>query len=124
MEMSQIEALVSAFEAAKREEEKAVAHRRELGDRIAAELAHPEEGSKTHTVGHYKVVIKGTINRKVDWALFDAVQMPNGIPAPVINKPSLDVVGLKWIQDNEPSLYARLATAITAKPGAVQVVIK
>ena len=124
--METLEKLAQRYQQLKAAEDEVKTARREAGEALAAALEHPYEGSKTYEVGGYRITIKSTINRKVDWELFDGVafSLPSGIPSPVITKRELDTVGLRWIQKHEPEVYARLATAITAKPGAVQVEVR
>jgi hypothetical protein len=124
--METLEKLAHRYLQLKAEENEAKEARRAVGEELAAALEHPDEGSKTHTVGGFKVTIKGTVNRKVDWELFDGVafSLPPGIPAPVVVKRELDVVGLRWLQREQPEFYARIARAITAKPGAVLVEVR
>lgn len=124
--METLDELIAEFRDWKTREESAKEARRAVAEKIAAALEHPEEGSKTHAVGGYKVTIKGVVNRRVDWELFDGVcfTLPVGVPPPVVQKRELDMRGVRWIQANEPALYARLATAITATPGAVQVEVR
>ena len=115
--------LIDAYLQAKEAEESATAARRAIGARIADELEHPEDGSKTHTVGEFKVVVKGGVNRRVvDWALFDSVDSSN--PSPCKTKRELDVKGLSWYRDNEPDTYAKYCQAIVSKPAPATITIK
>jgi hypothetical protein len=124
--METLEKLAQRYQQLKAAEDEAKTARREAGEALASALEHPDEGSKTHKVGGYRITIKGTVNRKVDWELFDGVafSLPPGIPAPVVVKRELDVVGLRWLQREQPEVYARIARAITAKPGAVLVEVR
>lgn len=119
---------LSQYVAAKAEETRAKNRRRELGDELASMLEHPQEGSKAHTLvlpeeGTYSVTVKGVVNRKVDWEAFERITA-DWTHAPVQHKPSLDVVGLKWLHDNDPEKYLALCECITAKPGQTQVTVK
>ena len=114
--------LVQQFIEAKQAEAAAVAKRRELAKKIAAKLDHPDEGSKTHDVGTYKVTIRGTVNRKVDdWDAFDKVRAQHP-PCKTVRK--LDEVGLRWLEENDQATYRRYCDVITSKPGAIQVSVK
>ena len=114
--------LIKKFIAAKKKEDAAILARRILSEEIGAQLEHPDDGSATHTFDGYKVTVKGVLNRKVDWDAFDKVRTK--FP-PVKMKPSLDLKGLTWLQDNDPDVYAEYAqTAITTKAGAVSVTVK
>lgn len=117
--------LILEFLQAKIAEAEATAKRVALAEQIAAKLGAPDEGSKTHTVGAFKVTVKQPVNRKVDWKAFDLAHaaFPDK-PAPVVTKRELDVPGMRWCQENEPAFYQALAKAITATPGRVAIDIK
>jgi hypothetical protein len=107
---------------AKQDEREAEQRRIALEEELVAVLGQREEGSKTHSVGTYKVTITGRINRKIDWELFD--QVSNKIPEslwPV--KRALDEPGVKYLANNEPALYKILAPALTVKPAKTTVTI-
>jgi hypothetical protein len=107
---------------AKQAEREAEERRIALEEELVAVLGKREEGSKTHTVGSYKVTITGRINRKIDWELFD--QVSSKIPEtlwPV--KRTLDVTGVKYLANNEPQLYKVLSPALTVEPAKTTVSI-
>ena len=94
--------------------------------RIEAELALIKlvgvkaEGSSTHKGEHYKVMTTGTMYRKVDEAALGAVR--SALPAAIFEsafkfKPEVITAGIRYLQANEPELYAIAAQAITATPG-------
>lgn len=116
-----IEKLIQKFIVAKENEVIATVARIALGDEVARELGYPTEGSKTHEVGNYKVTVKGVMNRKANLDAIDGLGLVN---PPIKTKRELDVVGLRWYQDNEPETYKRIAEHITATPGRVQVEVK
>lgn len=119
------EKLIDTWIEAKRLEDIHKAKRQTVAAELAAMLGHPEEGSKTHTVGEYKVTLKGTINHKVDWELYDSLFMSNSDKHPPhVEKRELDSKGVRYYRENEPSFYRALAECITAKPGVVGVTIK
>ena len=110
--------LFKAKQAEREAEEKRIA----LEEELVAVLGKRDEGSKTHTVGSYKVTITGRINRKIDWELFD--QVSSKIPEtlwPV--KRTLDVTGVKYLANNEPQLYKVLSPALTVEPAKTTVSI-
>lgn len=126
-----VEQLVEQWRHAKKMEADAEAARVLIGNKLANVLGAPTEGAKSYDVGDFKVTVKQPINRKVDWAQFDAAYLKydsehpgNNIAAPSKIKRELDETGLKWIQANLPELYAELATAVTATPGRIGIEIK
>ena len=107
---------------AKQAEREAEERRIQLEEELVAVLGKRDEGSKTHTVGQYKVVITGRVNRKIDWEAFD--QLSHKIPEnlwPV--KRALDETGVKYLANNEPQLYKLLSKALTIKPAKTAVTI-
>jgi hypothetical protein len=108
--------------AAKQAEKEAEAKRIALEEELVAVLGKRDEGSKTHTVGNYKVTITGRVNRKIDWEMFD--ELSSKIPEslwPV--KRTLDVTGVKYLANNEPTLYKVLSPALTVEPAKTTVSI-
>lgn len=117
--------LIKAYAKAQEKEEQAKLERIELGEKLASVLGHPEEGQITHEIDSYKVTIKGVVNRRVDWAMFELIAAKHtSTPAPVKIKKELDTVGLKWIKENDPSFYLDLSGSITAIPGRCGIEIK
>ena len=117
--MTALENLIERWAGIKVAEDNLREERQELARDIAAALEHPAEGSKTHNVGPYKVTVRGSVNRRVDWAAFEAVMAEHPeAHSPHKVKRELDAVGLRWIQENEPGLYLALSEAITSTPGA------
>ncbi len=125
MDSPSLETLADAYAEAKRYENEAVEYRRDLAAQIAELTRHSGEGSKTYaTESGWKVAVKAPLIRSMDWLKWETVKQ--SIPAefhPVEMKPSLDEKGVKWLEANEPALYAILATALTVKPGALQVTV-
>ncbi len=115
--------LIKRYIEAKQVEAEAIARRVILGDTLAAILGAPSEGSKTHEVDGYTVKVTQPVNRRVDWAVWDAIPNPPE-HLPVTVKRELDLKGLRWVQENQPDLYRELSKAITATPGRVALEIK
>jgi hypothetical protein len=101
---------------AKATEEIAKAHRVAVEEEIVQLCGTRDEGSVTHTASEFKVEITAVINRKMDWTKWADVagQIPEAL-RPVKLKEELDVPGVKYLQANEPEIYALLP--ITATPG-------
>ncbi len=108
--------------AAKQAEKEAEAKRIALEEELVAVLGKRDEGSKTHAVGNFKVTITGRVTRKIDWDMFDEVssKIPESL-WPV--KRTLDVTGVKYLANNEPTLYKVLAPALTVEPAKTTVSI-
>lgn len=116
-----IEKLLTDYIKARHDEALAIERRVALGNQIADRLGAPDEGRTTHKACGFKVTIKQPVNRRVtDWEEFKKVAFHHEHP-PMRMKPSLDVKGLKWLQENEPATYRQFAKFVEAKPGRVAV---
>ena len=97
-------------------------------DRIAAEdelvalLGAKEEGGESHQIGPYKVSITGRLNRKVDFDVLDKLNISADLK-PVKYKPELDLKGLRYLESNEPEVYATFSKALTIEPAKTSVTV-
>lgn len=121
--MNDIEKLIQDYSEAKIQEVMATEARVNIGRLLAERLGVPVEGGRTYDVCGHKVTIKQPVNRTVDWNEFGRLSADMEHP-PMVMKPSLDVKGLKWMEEHDPDNYRKLSRAITAKPGRVAVSIK
>lgn len=84
------------------------------------------EGSETATLEGYKVTLTAKLNRKLDekkW-LEVAPYIPEQL-RPVKEKTTfmVDDKGCRWLELNEPEIYAKVAKALTVKPAKVAIKI-
>lgn len=96
-----------------------------LEEELIAVLGAKEEGSQTHKVGDYTITIEGKLTRKIDWKAFDAFVAPK-LPEslhPVKLVREVDVKGVKYLANNEPSMYSLLSKALTVTPAKTYVKI-
>ena len=110
---------------AKKAENAAIASRIDLENELIKLLGIKDEGSATHNIDGFKVVITQGVNRKVDLDMLDAIPA-NKFPVelrPVKMVRETDVTGVKYLKNNEPELYALLAPALTVKPSKPSVVV-
>lgn len=107
---------------AKKEEVEANKKRVGIEDELIALLGAKDEGSETHNIDDFKIAITGRLNRKVDWDVFDKLGIPVDMQ-PVKMKRELDLKGLRYIEDNEPTIYKKLAKAITVEPAKTSVTV-
>lgn len=102
--------------------------------RLAAEAAVlalagplPDEGTARRDAGDYVAVIRCSMTRKVD---ADALlALADEIPEPIAKRlfkwsPTVDLKELRYVQSNEPELYAVVSQAITSKPGKPSVSVE
>jgi len=118
--------MMSIDEAAERviglklQENQAKAARIEAEQALIKLVGVKAEGSSTHKGERYKVMTTGTMYRKVDEAALGAVRSalsPAMFESVFRFKPEVITAGLRYLQSNEPQLYAIAAQAITATPG-------
>ncbi len=82
------------------------------------------EGSKTFNLDGFRVEVKRAMNRKTDDKGIDAIAaLKLGELTPLKTKVELDQTGLKYLRNNEPAVYARVAKFIEAKPAKVAVTV-
>ncbi len=82
------------------------------------------EGSVTHKCPGFKVVTKETIYRRLDVDEWENVksQIPENLH-PVRYEPKLELKGIRYLEANEPAVYAQVARAIIVKPGKVGITV-
>lgn len=119
-----VEDIAQDYLAAKKMKDEAQKLVLEMEEELIAALGAPEEGSKTHRLNGFKVELKGVINRRVDWEIFDAEckrleEQEPFFMAPVKTKRELDESYFKRLYKDQPGVYARLAKGVTATPGKV-----
>lgn len=122
---SGISDLAQAWLLAKADEAAANKRRLDIEAQILALTGQKAEGAETHDAEGYKVTVTGKLNRKLDFARWEEIK--TRIPAnlhPIKLKPELDERGVKWLEANEPTLYAILAQALTITPAKTAISIK
>lgn len=85
------------------------------------------EGTHKSTSGNYTVTVRSSMNRTIDRDVL--VQIAPQIPEQIAKrlfrwKPELELRELRYVQDNEPELYAVIAQAITMKPAKPTVTVE
>lgn len=117
-------ALLAAKEAERRATEARIDAEQEL-IALAGDLS--SEGTKTLLTDALKVTITTKINRSVDQEklIEIASHVPPELGKRLIRwKPDLVLAELRYIERNEPQVYAIVAQAITAKPAKPSVEVK
>lgn len=125
MNLEKVEALSQLWLEAKQNEASWREARIALEDSILEITGAKPEGSETHKAGEFKVTVTGKMTRTLDADLWESIK--DSIPEdlrPVTYKPSLDLKGLRYLQNNEPEIYAIAAKAIEMKPAKTAIAIK
>lgn len=121
--MRTLEQIAEDLFQARLDERKANEQRVKLEEELIALVGAKDEGSQTHTIGDYKVIVEGKLIRKIDWDKFDklvASKIPVSLhPIKVVREE--DVAGIKYLALNEPAMYSILAKALTVKPAKTSV---
>jgi len=120
-----LEDLAEAWRIAKRDEDQTRKERVEIEEEIVARTGIKEEGSQTHEAGEHKVKVTGKLNRTLDAETWENIK--HTIPEtmrPVEYKPTLDTKGLRYLENNEPETYAKVAEALTTKPAKPSIEVK
>jgi len=123
--MSNVETLARDWIAAKHDENTARKARLELEGQLIEALGAKPEGAETHEIGDYKVTLTGKLTRSLD---IDAwYEVKNSIPTdlwPVTVKITADIKGMKWLQEKDPTNWAKISEAFTTKPAKTAVAVK
>lgn len=123
--MTNVQALARDWLDAKRAETVATEKRHAIVKELAAALDVPAEGSKTHKIDGYKVTLTQPVTRKLLPDEWEAVahHCPPAM-SPIRVKTEADAAGVKWLANNEPDLWRKIATAFETKPGKVGVKVE
>lgn len=123
--MSNVETLCAAWIDAKRAENAANKRRIEIEEQLAQALDVPSEGAKTHKLDAYKVTLTQPVTRKLDediWARVSGL-VPEAL-RPVKVKLEADATGCKYLANNEPDMWKKIAKAFETKPGKIGVKVE
>lgn len=123
--MSNIDGLMAEWLDAKAAEQKAQALRYKIEAEITAAFEAKPEGAITHKTEAYKVTLTQPVTRKVDVLMWEVVKhhLPEAL-RPVKIKVEADAAGMKWLANNEPDLWAKVAKAFETKPGKIGVKVE
>lgn len=94
----------------------------EIVGMVDATRSDEDEGSKIYTLDGFKVEVKRAMNRKAVKGGIEAIQALNlGNITPLKTKVELDDTGIKYLKNNEPKAYAKVAKFIESKPSKIGV---
>lgn len=122
---SKIDQLCAAWLEAKRAEASFRNQRIAIEDQLSQAFDVPGEGSKTHHADAHKVTLTQPVYRKVDpdtWAKVGAL-VPHDL-RPIKTKIEADAAGCKYLANNEPQIWARIADAFETKFGKVSIKVE
>jgi len=123
--MSNIDGLAADWLSAKAEEQAANMRRLAIEKELTAALEAKDEGSITHTLETHKVTMTQPVTRKLDvrkWEMVNA-KIPETLwPVKVVT--SADAAGMKWLAENEPKMWASIASAFETKAGKIGVKVE
>jgi len=125
--MNPIDEAAAVYELAKMQHDRTAEALAEAHSNLVALMPSKEEGAVNMTGESYKVSITYGMNRTVDAAALSAIK--DSVPVALFEqaiayKPSIVLAGLRYLQSNEPGVYAALAQAITARPAKPSVKIE
>lgn len=110
---------------AKADEKKAQDHRKSIEELIVKTLGAKTEGSSTFNGDSFQLTTTGKLTRSIDDIEGLQQVVPDAIFHRLVNyKPALDLKELRYIEMNEPELYAEIANHITTKPAKTAVAFK
>lgn len=115
-----LESLAEAWLRIKEDEKAIVLRRYAIEALITERTGVKDEGSETHKHGDFKLVVEGSITRKIDKDVLTTIwdELPEAVRDRLFpTEPKLDLKEMRYLQANEPDIYALAAKAIVAKPG-------
>ena len=123
--MSNIDALARAWLDAKSAETKAQKERYAIEAQLCEALETNAEGAITHKLEDYKVTLNQPVTRKLDPKAWELVKddCPQAL-RPVKVRLEADATGCKWLHNNEPEIWRKIAQAFETKPGKVGVKVE
>jgi hypothetical protein len=123
--MTNVQALARDWLDAKRAENAANAARIKIETQLAEALDVPSEGSKTHKIDGYKITMTQPVTRKLDVAAWQKVEHHVSPDlAPIKMKLEADATGCKWLAENDPSVWRKIADAFETKTGKIGVKVE
>jgi len=120
--MSNIDGLASQWLELKKAERKLIAERHAIEEQITTALDAKDEGSISHKLEDHKVTLSQTVTRKIDLNTWEEVKhkIPENLH-PVKTSLSADAAGCRWLLDNDPKLWAKVAKAFETKKAKIGV---
>ncbi len=123
-----LESLADAWTEAKHAEDAAAKRRTVIEAQIIALAGERDEGSETRELADgRKLTVTAKVTRSVDADAWRQVmhQVPEQLrPISFVEKAEIDLKGLRWLQENEPAVYAIVAQAVTAKKAKSSISLK
>ena len=122
--MNNLDPLFDAWLEAKARESQAQKDRLNIEAQITGALVAKDEGSITHTFDGHKVTLTQPVSRTLDPDKWEKVK--SNVPPshqPVKSKLVADPKGIKWLLDNQPHSWNKIASAFTTKAGKIGVKI-
>lgn len=105
---------------AKRDEAAANARRIKIEAQLCEAIDTPQEGSKTHKIDGYKITATQPVGRKINLDEWEKVKdKVSSDLRPVKVKVEADEAGCKYLANNQPEIWAKIAPAFEVKPGKV-----
>ena len=123
--MSNSDMLLADWLEAKQQETDARNWRIAIEEQIVAAFDAKDEGSITHKTETHKVTLTQPVTRSVDANAWDMVKdrLPEQMH-PVKTEIKADAAGMKYLANNEPALWSKVAEAFTTKPGKIGVKVE
>jgi hypothetical protein len=118
--------LAEMWQAAKADENAANARRVAIEGDIVALLGKRDDGAETHTLDNgVKITITGKQTVAADIPMLErlAATLPENL-RPVKVTVAVDPAGVKFLRENHPAHYKKIAPALTIKPAKTAVTVK
>jgi hypothetical protein len=127
--MLDVGALAREWQRAKADEDTANKRRVDIENLLISILAFSKrEGSESKKIDDHKITFTAKLNRTVDVDKWLEIkdQVPQNLQAVVEEKLTYKVTdkGARWLEENNPDVYALVSKAITTKPAKIAVKVE
>ena len=125
---NKLDHLAQQLTAAKFAENDARQQRFKIEKEILEVVGCKTEGTTSITTDRFKITTTGRLTRSLDQRAVDLLIQDQVLPVPLLNrlfKPAskLDLREFKYVEANEPEYFAKVAIAVTTKPGKAAVAV-
>ena len=123
--MSNVDGLAAEWLQLKAQEKEIIAKRHAIEAQITKALDAKDEGTISHKLDQHKVTLTQPVTRKVDAVQWDKVKdkIPENMH-PIKVSISADAVGCRYLAEQEPVLWRKVAKAFETKQGKIGVKVE
>ena len=123
-QIDRLNELAALYLEAKEAEARANQTRIEIEEQIIEIMGVKTEGQHSYKTEFFKVVTKGNLSRKVDWAAFEKIKDKFTVDPPIKTKLELDLSAYKQLEKTDPENYKLMTLCVSTKPNKAGVTVE